>query len=126
MKLFNEQQMELLKPHEEQLFRALHQKYYRSTNTKTLDALKAIYDSVADTPYNANWSCGHCVLSFLAALGKIYFDTKDSLAKAINKATEETKALADAINKAAKEIKTTPKKSTAKTNNSKTIKTNKK
>jgi len=119
MKLFNEQQMELLKPHEEQLFRALHQKYYRSTNTKTLDALKAIYDSVADTPYNANWSCGHCVLSFLAALGKIYFESKAALENQAQSITSAVTAMTEAVSNATKSVKSLNKATPRKASNNK-------
>lgn len=78
MKTFTAKQMEILAVQEEQLRRATYQRYYRSTNTKVLNELKEIYDSVADKPYPANWSCGHCVLSFLAALGTLYFEAKNN------------------------------------------------
>lgn len=83
MKTFTKEQMEFLKPHEAQLFRATYQEYYRSTNTKLLEEFKAIYDSVADKPADTNWSCGHCVLGFLKKVGQIYFETKKELERVV-------------------------------------------
>jgi Skp family chaperone for outer membrane proteins len=93
MKTFTKEQMEFLKPHEDQLFRATYQEYYRSTNTKLLEEFKAIYDSVADKPADTNWSCGHCVLAFLKKVGQIYFDTKKELERVVEEVKEEVKTV---------------------------------
>lgn len=93
--LYNKEQMEFLKTHEQQLYRATYQDYYRSTNSKLLDQMKEIYDSVADKPYPANWSCGHCVLDFLRHVGLIYFKTKKELEE---KAAKVVEALDEVFN----------------------------
>jgi len=117
---YNEEQMEFLKEHEKQLFNATYQNFYRSTHSTLLDKMKAIYDSVAESPYPANWSCGHCVLDFLRHVGKIYFDTKkagqltaqqmtDLLNAEMKKSKADENKKSDAPAKSSK-IKKSPKK----------------
>lgn len=90
MKSFNQTQIDELKQYEIVFFRAVHQDYYRSMSRKVLDALKAMYDETQDSPYSANWSCSHCVLTFLKTIGKKYYDDKKALEE---KAAELVKAI---------------------------------
>lgn len=119
MKIFSKEQLEILKPNEEQFKRAVYFKYYRSTNTKLLDELKTIYDSVADEPYNANWGCGHCVLAFLAALGKIYFESKAALENQAQSITSTVTAMTEAVSNATKSVKSLNKATPRKASNNK-------
>ena len=101
-------------------FKAVHQNYYRSMNSRTLDLMKAEYDKVADKPYGANWSCSHCVLAFLQTVGKKYYADK--------KAYEEKAAkLVEAIDAVMAEVPAEPepkpaKKAPAKKSNKKATK----
>lgn len=76
MKAFTKEQLDFLKQFEENLHRATYLKYYRGMGSKKLDEMKAVYDEATEGKYNANWSCSHCVLSFLQAVGKKYFEDK--------------------------------------------------
>jgi len=77
MKRFNQEQLDGLRQYEDVFFKAVHQNYYRSMSTKTLDALKSVYDETQDKPYGANWACSHCVLKFLQAIGAKYYEDKE-------------------------------------------------
>lgn len=81
MKEFTQEQLDGLKQYEDIFFKAVYQNYYRSMNTKTLDAMKGVYDSTQDKPYSANWACSHCVLRFLQTIGQKYYDDKKALAE---------------------------------------------
>lgn len=116
---FNKEQMEILKEHEQQLFRATYQDYYRSTNTKLLEQFKQMYDSVSKEPWTGNWSCGHCVLSFLKAVGNIYFNTKKQIEE---KASQLVEALDEVFEVKKPEPKKTSKPATRKNNKPKSKK----
>lgn len=78
MKAFTKEQLDFLKQFEDNLHRATYLKYYRGMGSKKLDEMKAVYDEATEGKYNANWSCSHCVLSFLQAVGKKYFADKQA------------------------------------------------
>ena len=88
MKAFTKEQLDGLKQYEDIFFRAVHQDYYRSMNSKTLDAMKEVYDSTADKPYDGNWFCNHCVLAFLKVIGRKYYDDLDAYGKQAVKLVE--------------------------------------
>lgn len=77
MKHFNKEQLETLAEYEPNFFRAVHQDYYRTMRSTVIDKLRDMYDSVADKPYDTNWSCNHCILSFLKTIGKKYYEDLD-------------------------------------------------
>ena len=74
MKQFNKEQLEALKQYEDNFNRAVNLNYYRNMTGKSLDAIAAVYDTVADKSYAKNWSCSHCILAFLQSVGKKYFN----------------------------------------------------
>lgn len=74
MKQFNKEQLDALKQYEDNFNRAVNLNYYRNMTGKALDAIAAVYDTVVDKSYSKNWSCSHCVLSFLKSVGKKYFE----------------------------------------------------
>ena len=76
MKEFTQEQLAELKQYEDVFFKAVYQNYYRSLSTKTLDALKTVYDETQDKPYGAKWGCSHCVLRFLQTIGAKYYEDK--------------------------------------------------
>lgn len=73
MKQFNKEQLDALKQYEDNFNRAVNLNYYRNMTGKALDAIAAVYDTVADKSYTKNWSCSHCILAFLQSVGKKYF-----------------------------------------------------
>lgn len=73
MKQFNKEQLDALKQYEDNFNRAVNLNYYRNMTGKALDAIAAVYDTVADKSYAKNWSCSHCILAFLQSVGKKYF-----------------------------------------------------
>lgn len=73
MKQFNKEQLDALKQYEDNFNRAVNLNYYRNMTGKALDAIAAMYDTVADKSYTKNWSCSHCILAFLQSVGKKYF-----------------------------------------------------
>ena len=73
MKKFNQEQVDNLRQYEDIFFKAVNQNYYRSMNTKTLEAMVSIYNETADIPYKGNWACSHCVLAFLKLIGSKYY-----------------------------------------------------
>ena len=93
MKSFTKEQLDALKEYEGMFFKAVHQNYYRSMNSKTLDLMKAEYDKVADKPYGANWSCSHCVLAFLQVIGKKYYKDLEAYNKKAAKLVEAIDAV---------------------------------
>ena len=74
MKQFNKEQLDALKQYEDNFNRAVNLNYYRNMTGKSLDAIAAVYDTVADKSYAKNWSCSHCILAFLQSVGKKYFN----------------------------------------------------
>ena len=74
MKQFNKEQLDVLKQYEDNFNRAVNLNYYRNMTGKALDAIAAVYDTVADKSYAKNWSCSHCILAFLQSVGKKYFN----------------------------------------------------
>ena len=74
MKQFNKEQLDALKQYEDNFNRAVNLNYYRNMTGKALDAIAAVYDTVADKSYAKNWSCSHCILAFLQSVGKKYFN----------------------------------------------------
>lgn len=107
MKQFNKEQLDILAKWEESFFTATVGKYYRNIATRSLDTIKAVYDEVADKPFGANWSCNHCVLSFLQMVGKKYYEDK--------KAYEEKAAkLVEAIDAVMAEVPAEPEPKPAK------------
>lgn len=74
MKQFNKEQLDVLKQYEDNFNRAVNLNYYRNMTGKSLDAIAAVYDTVADKSYAKNWSCSHCILAFLQSVGKKYFN----------------------------------------------------
>ena len=73
MKQFNKEQLDALKQYEDNFNRAVNLNYYRNMTGKALDAIAAVYDTVADKSYAKNWSCSHCILAFLQSVGNKYF-----------------------------------------------------
>lgn len=73
MKQFSKEQLDALKQYEDNFNRAVNLNYYRNMTGKSLDAIAAVYDTVADKSYAKNWSCSHCILAFLQSVGKKYF-----------------------------------------------------
>lgn len=74
MKQFNKEQLDALKQYEDNFNRAVNLNYYRNMTGKALDAIAAVYDTVADKSYAKNWSCSHCILAFLQSVGNKYFN----------------------------------------------------
>ena len=74
MKQFSKEQLDVLKQYEDNFNRAVNLNYYRNMTGKALDAIAAVYDTVADKSYAKNWSCSHCILAFLQSVGKKYFN----------------------------------------------------
>lgn len=73
MKQFSKEQLDVLKQYEDNFNRAVNLNYYRNMTGKALDAIAAVYDTVADKSYAKNWSCSHCILAFLQSVGNKYF-----------------------------------------------------
>ena len=122
MKAFTKEQLDYLKQFEDNLYKAVHLKYYRNMSSKTLDAVKAVYDEATEGSYTANWSCSHCVLAFLQAVGKKYFEDKEAYNK---KAAEMVKVIDEVMAEVPTEPEPNPtkkapaKKSTKKATNKK-------
>lgn len=76
MKQFTKEQLDILSQWEDRFYTATVSKYYRNISSKSLDLIKSIYDEATESTYYANWSCSHCVLSFLMLAGKKYFEDK--------------------------------------------------
>ena len=128
MKTFTQEQLEALKQYEPMLRTAHYNHYYRSTNTRILNEIKAIYDEAADTPYQGRWNCSHCVLKFLSTVGKKYFEDIEFLN---NKAEEFVEVLDEVMadvpdEKPVEEPKPVKKTTTKKTTKKSTKKTTKK
>lgn len=124
MKAFTKVQLDGLKEYESIFFKAVHQRYYRSMSTKILDAIKSVYDTVADKPYDANWSCSHCVLAFLQVVGKKYYEDLDAYNKQAEKLVQALdQVMADVPDDTVpKELEPRPKKTTRKPATKKTNK----
>ena len=90
MKQFNKEQLDALKQYEDNFNRAVNLNYYRNMTGKALDAIAAVYDTVADKSYAKNWSCSHCILAFLQSVGKKYFNDLEAYK---NKAAKLVEAL---------------------------------
>lgn len=97
MKHFNKEQLDILSEYEQNFFRAVHQDYYRTMRSTVIDKLSDIYNSVADKPYNTNWSCSHCILAFLKTIGKKYYDDLELY-------KENSKKLIEAIDEVMAEV----------------------
>ena len=88
MKKFNQEQVDNLRQYEDIFFKAVNQNYYRSMNTKTLEAMVSIYNETTDTPYKGNWACSHCVLAFLKLIGSKYYEDKKLIEEKAEKLIE--------------------------------------
>lgn len=97
MKAFTKEQLDILSEWEDRFYTSTVAKYYRNISSKSLDKIKAVYDSVDDNPYVANWSCNHCVLAFLAKVGKKYFEDKKALEEKAAKLVESLDEIMDEV-----------------------------
>ena len=95
MKTFTQEQLDGLRQYEDIFFKAVYQNYYRSMSGKTLDAMKSVYDETQDKPYAANWTCSHCVLTFLKTIGSKYYEDKKALEE---RAAQLVKAMDEVFN----------------------------
>ncbi len=82
MKTFNQEQLEVLSEYEDRFRTAVSMDYYRNLTSRTLDKINEVYAEVNGTKHNSNWSCGHCVLSFLKTVGSLYFKSVEALDEA--------------------------------------------
>lgn len=88
MKQFSKEQLDVLKQYEDNFNRAVNLNYYRNMTGKSLDAIAAVYDTVADKSYAKNWSCSHCILAFLQSVGKKYFNDLEAYKNKVAKLVE--------------------------------------
>lgn len=107
MKQFTKEQLNVLSQWEDRLYSAYNSKFYRNISSKSLDTIKGVYEEASGEPVNANWSCNHCILAFLAEVGKKYFE--DCKAYELKAAQ-----MASAIDAVFNEVPDEPKKSTTK------------
>lgn len=123
MRQFTKQEIETLSQFEETLNTATYCKYYRNISAKKLDEIKAVYEAASGEPYGANWSCNHCILTFLQTVGRKYFDDLEKIAM---KEIEMMEAVDQLMNDVPETVEKPKKPAVKKTNNSKTKKTSKK
>ena len=104
MKQFTKEQLNALSQWEDRLYTASVSKFYRNISSKSLETIKAVYEEVSDDPVQANWNCNHCVLAFLAKVGKKYFEDKKALEE---KAAQLVNALDEVFDKVSDELEPT-------------------
>lgn len=79
---FTKEQREILKQYEDRLNTAYNLNYVRGLTYKASDAILGVWREVKGKDENVNFSCSHCVLSFMKKVGKMYFEDLAEIAKA--------------------------------------------
>ena len=127
MRDFTQEEINTLSELEGKFRTALELNYSRNIPRDKFEMVRSTYEAALGRPYDAGGSCSHCLFNMLKVVGKKYFEDKQKLEEKAAKLVEALDKVFDEVpeDKPAKEKKTTAKKS-AKTNNSKTRKTNKK
>lgn len=116
MKQFTKEQLEVLSQWEDRLYTASQSKFYRNISSKSLDTIKAVYEEASESSVSANWSCNHCILAFLATVGKKYFEDKKALEE---KAAQLVKALDEVFDEVPSEPEPKPTRKPASTKTNK-------
>lgn len=90
---FNATQLEELKQYEDRFSTAVNADYYRNLGGRTLDRINNIYAEAEGKTLAHNWSCSHCILTFLKTVGAKYFaDLKE-----YNKQAEQLLEILDEV-----------------------------
>ena len=97
--LLTEEQMERLKPYEENLQTAFRSSWKRVSTNRELSEVKAVGEEIfGKEPMNDN--CGACILRLFARVGMVYFRTKETApAKEEVRKAKATKATARKMTK---------------------------
>lgn len=82
MRRFTNEELEILSAYEDRFYTAVNLDYYRNLSSRILTNINDIYLNAGGSPLSTNWSCGHCVLSFLRTVGAKYFKDKEAAEKA--------------------------------------------
>ena len=105
MRHFTNEELKALEQYEPRFKSAMELNYVRNLEPRYLITIKAIYDSATGVAYGLNSTCSHCVLAFMAAVGKKYFADKKLIEAEAQKLIEATNSLGDSASRAAQLVK---------------------
>ena len=78
---FNKEQLDILSEYEDRFTTAVRMDYYRNLGSKALNAINDVWEQAEGKKLPGNWSCGHCILTFLKTVGAKYFKDKEEYEK---------------------------------------------
>lgn len=88
---FTKDQMETLKPFEENFKTAIDAKWARNPGRANLQVIHGVFTIATGDNRRLDSNCQHCIVTLLRDCGRIYFKDKESLEKA-EAAAKEVKA----------------------------------
>lgn len=104
---FNKEQLEALKPYEDNFRTAVYSDWSRYPGKAGLDTIHRIWAEATGEERRVNYVCQNCILTMLKDCGRLYFSSRQAYLESLNdkKAVELTQKKASTRKKASVKTK---------------------